>query len=275
MSVPVTLLGLGAMGRAMQSRLDEGGADVRGWRRGQTSPTLADVVAHADVILIMVSDDVALLSVIDLAIVHARPGTLFVDMGTSGVAAAIDAAARTSRAGHRFLDVPVSGTVGPARQGALLGFAGGDVADLARAKPVLDLLCRRVIHAGAVGQGQALKVVLNGVGAHHLVAFASMLALGERAGLSRESIVDAFTDGAFASPSYVGKKPRVLERRYDAPEFSLRLTKKDIRLARDLAARTQATLPALDAIANEIERGIEAGLGEEDLFALEKAYPRR
>src|SRR5690349_7066118 len=103
MSVPVALLGLGAMGRAMQARLGEAGADVRAWRRGQASPTLAEVVAHADVIVVMVSDDAALLAVVDLAIPHARPGTLFVDMGTSGVAAALSADERLLAAGHRFI----------------------------------------------------------------------------------------------------------------------------------------------------------------------------
>lgn len=272
-AVTVSLLGLGAMGRAMRERLDECGVDVRGWRRGDD---LGEAVRHGDVVLAMLSDDVALREVLSAAVPLARPGTIFVDMGTSGVAAAHAANALVVAAGEgrRFLDVPVSGTVGPARKGTLLGFVGGDAADLARAQPVLDHLCRRTIHAGGVGQGQALKVVLNGLGAHHLVAFASMLALGERAGLSRAAIVDAFTDGAFASPSYVGKKPRVLERRYDAPEFSLRLTKKDIRLARELAESTRAELPALAAIEREIDRGMDAGLGEEDLFALEKAYPR-
>ncbi|CAN5323228.1 hypothetical protein BH09MYX1_BH09MYX1_23630 [soil metagenome] len=269
-----SILGLGAMGTAMRDRLVECGFDVVGFRRSVASPSLAEAAAHGDVVIVMVSDDVALLDVVDRAATHARAGTLFIDMGTSGASAAREAHLRATRAGHAFIDVPVSGTIGPARKGALLGFAGGDDASIARAKPILDALCRRVIRAGAVGQGQVLKVVLNGIGAHHLVAFSSMLALGERAGLARESLVDAFTDGAFASPSYVGKKARVLERRYDAPEFSLRLTKKDARLARELAREVALDLPALAAVEGEVLRGVDAGLGEEDLFALEKVYPR-
>ena len=276
---PVTaLLGLGAMGRAMRSRLDEtaepSAQAARAWERKRGAAALAEAVTGAGIVLVMVSDDHALLDVLAAAAPHAAPGTIFVDMGTSGVSAARTAAERLAATGHRFVDVPVSGTVGPARRGELLGFAGGSAEDLAGARPVLDRLCRRIIHAGGVGQGQALKVVVNGLGAHHLVAFASMLALGERAGVSREALVDAFTDGAFASPSYVGKKPRVLARRYDAPDFSLRLTKKDARLARELAEQAKLALPALEAVAGEIDRGVEAGLGEEDLFALEKLYPR-
>lgn len=270
----VSLLGLGAMGRAMRERMVSEGLEVVAWERRQATPTLADAVGGAAVIVMMLSDDHAMLEVLDAALAHARPGALFIDMGTSGVAAARDADARARARGCAFIDVPVSGTVGPARKGTLLGFAGGAPEDITRAKPVLGVLCRRVIHAGGVGQGQALKVVLNGLGAHHLVAFASMLALGERAGLDRAAIVDAFTDGAFASPSYVGKKARVLERRYGEPEFSLRLTQKDLRLARELAAASGMTLRALDAVDGEVARGVEAGLGDEDLFALEKVYDR-
>ncbi len=270
----VSLLGLGAMGRAMRERMVSEGLEVVAWERRQATPTLADAVGGAAVIVMMLSDDHAMLEVLDAALAHARPGALFIDMGTSGVAAARDADARARARGCAFIDVPVSGTVGPARKGTLLGFAGGAPEDITRAKPVLGVLCRRVIHAGGVGQGQALKVVLNGLGAHHLVAFASMLALGERAGLDRAAIVDAFTDGAFASPSYVGKKARVLERRYGEPEFSLRLTQKDLRLAREFAAASGMTLRALDAVDGEVARGVEAGLGDEDLFALEKVYDR-
>ena len=262
------------MGRAMRERMVSEGLEVVAWERRQATPTLADAVGGAAVIVMMLSDDHAMLEVLDAALAHARPGALFIDMGTSGVAAARDADARARARGCAFIDVPVSGTVGPARKGTLLGFAGGAPEDITRAKPVLGVLCRRVIHAGGVGQGQALKVVLNGLGAHHLVAFASMLALGERAGLDRAAIVDAFTDGAFASPSYVGKKARVLERRYGEPEFSLRLTQKDLRLARELAAASGMTLRALDAVDGEVARGVEAGLGDEDLFALEKVYDR-
>ena len=270
----VSLLGLGAMGRAMRERMVSEGLEVVAWERRQATPTLADAVGGAAVIVMMLSDDHAMLEVLDAALAHARPGALIIDMGTSGVAAARDADARARARGCAFIDVPVSGTVGPARKGTLLGFAGGAPEDITRAKPVLGVLCRRVIHAGGVGQGQALKVVLNGLGAHHLVAFASMLALGERAGLDRAAIVDAFTDGAFASPSYVGKKARVLERRYGEPEFSLRLTQKDLRLAREFAAASGMTLRALDAVDGEVARGVEAGLGDEDLFALEKVYDR-
>ena len=141
-----------------------------------------------------------------------------------------------------------------------------------RVRPVLDVLCKK-LHAGPIGAGQALKVVLNGLGAHHLVAFTSMFALGERAGLARDIVLDAFTTGAFATPSYVGKRSKVLARDY-SPEFSLALTLEDCRLAVELSDEVGLKLPVHRAIVADVEAGIREGLAELDLFALEKHYAR-
>jgi 3-hydroxyisobutyrate dehydrogenase len=134
-------------------------------------------------------------------------------------------------------------------------------------------MCKRMLHAGAVGQGQALKVLLNGVGAHHFVAFGSMLALGQRAGLSREIIVDAFTNGAFASPSYVGKRAKVLARDY-SPEFSLALASKDATLNIELQDEVGLRLDVLRTIARTVKSAVRSGLGEKDLYAIEEWFER-
>ncbi len=116
-----------------------------------------------------------------------------------------------------------------------------------------------------------MKVALNGIGAHHLVAFTSMLALAERAGIPRAIAVEAFTQGAFATPSYIGKKAKVLARDW-TPQFSLDLTKKDLELNLELQDDVGLVLPVTRAIEQAIDRGIEAGLGEKDLFSLEEIY---
>src|SRR5262249_51354279 len=163
-------------------------------------------------------------------------------------------------AGGRFVDAPVSGTVGPATRGELLALVGGGVKDVARAERVLHAMCKRILHAGGIGQGQALKVVLNGLGAHHFVAFTSMLALAERPGLARDIVVEAFTSGAFASPSYVGKRTKVLARDY-SPEFSLALTRKDAGLNIELQDEAGLALPVHREIARELDEAIAEGLG--------------
>jgi 3-hydroxyisobutyrate dehydrogenase-like beta-hydroxyacid dehydrogenase len=164
--------------------------------------------------------------------------------------------------------------VAPATRGELVAMVGGAKKDVRDAEPVLRAMCKRQILAGGVGQGQTLKVLLNGIGAHHFVAFGSMLALGERAGLSRETIVDAFTSGAFASPSYIGKRAKVLARDY-APEFSLALALKDAKLNIELQDEVGLRLDVLRTIARTLQSAVRGGLGEQDLYAIEKWFEGR
>jgi 3-hydroxyisobutyrate dehydrogenase-like beta-hydroxyacid dehydrogenase len=202
------------------------------------------------------------------------PGAVVVDMSTIGRAAAREAARAVEAAGGRFVDAPVSGSVIPAEKGELLALVGGADADVARVTPVLRAMCSRILRAGGIGQGQALKVVLNGLGSHHFVAFASMLALGERAGLARETVVEAFTSGAFASPSYLTKRDRVLAADYSKPDFTLALALKDGALNVALQEEVGLTLPVQREIAREVAQAVGQGLGELDLFGIEKYFNR-
>ena len=284
----VGFIGLGAMGAAMATRLARAGVSLTVYNRSQgrtaalsrlgarVATTPRECAEASDVVITMLSDAAALMSVAkgpDGLIEGLRKHVRWIDMSTIGRAAALEAQTLAKVTGARFSDAPVSGTIGPAERGELVAFLGARVGDLPKIEPVLELLCKRVIHVGDVGQGQAMKVVLNSLGTHHFVAFASMLALGERAGLSREAIVLAFTTGAFASPSYLGKKSKVLAREY-SPEFTLDLALKDAKLGLELGLEAALELPVLRELVREIESGIRAGLGAEDLYALEKAYPR-
>lgn len=201
-----------------------------------------------------------------------EPDALVIEMSTIGRAAAREAARAVTTAGGRFVDAPVSGSVGPAARGELLGLVGGSDADVERATPILRTMCNRILRAGGVGQGQALKVVLNGVGSHHFVAFASMLALGERAGLSRETLVEAFTGGAFATPAYVGKRDMVLAHDYGSAAFTLALALKDGALNLALQQEVGLALPVQREIAREVAQAVAEGLGDLDLYGIEKYY---
>lgn len=277
----VAFVGLGAMGSPMAKRLC-GYFHLSVYNRnadrarpfldlsvsGQgvaVAATARECVQDADVVVAMLADARALDEV--LSSVTLKSDAVLIDMSTSGRRAAIEFSKRVPN----FVDAPVSGTVGPAERGELLAFAGASKENLERVRPVLDRMCQRIIHVGGVGQGQAMKVALNGIGAHHLVAFTSMLALAERAGIPRAIAVEAFTQGAFATPSYIGKKQKVLAKDW-TPQFSLDLTKKDLGLNLELQEDVGLVLPVTRAIESAIDRGIERGLGEKDLFSLEEIF---
>jgi 3-hydroxyisobutyrate dehydrogenase-like beta-hydroxyacid dehydrogenase len=243
----------------------------------RAAKTPRECVQNAQFVVTMLADRASLESTLagpDGILAGLSPDAIVLEMSTSGRAAVLAAEELVRSKGARLIDAPVSGSVIPAEKGELVAMVGAEERDLRECEPVLACMCKRILHAGGVGQGQALKVILNGLGAHHLVAFTSMLVLGERAGLDRETIVEAFTTGAFASPSYIGKKKKVLAGDY-TPEFSLDLTEKDVALNAELQAEVGLRLPVVDAIYAEVKRAVESGLGPEDLFAMEKYYAGR
>jgi 3-hydroxyisobutyrate dehydrogenase-like beta-hydroxyacid dehydrogenase len=241
-----------------------------------TSPR--DAVRRATIVVTCVSDGRALEELLggeDGVLAGLEPDSVLVEMSTIGRAAAREAARAVQLTGAAFVDAPVSGTVGPAERGELLAMVGGADRDVERAMPVLRTMCSRILRAGGVGQGQALKVVLNGVGAHHFVAFGSMLALGERAGLARETIVEAFTSGAFATPAYLSKGPRVIAHDYESADFTLALALKDVALNLALQQEVGLALPVQREIAREVAQAVGEGLGDLDLYAIEKYFASR
>lgn len=82
---------------------------------------------------------------------------LFIEMSTVRPETERTLALHVRRKGAAMIDCPVGGTVGPAKDGKLFGFVGGEAADVARAKPVLDQLCRRLEHVGPVGAGASMN----------------------------------------------------------------------------------------------------------------------
>src|SRR5207249_11625792 len=142
---------------------------------------------------------------------------------------------------------PVGGTVGPAKEGKLFGFVGGDAGDVARAKPVLDELCRRVEHVGAVGAGASMKLAIN------LPLLAYYQALGEALSLCRsldiapEPLIDIFADTSGGPNMLKVRGPAIaatLQGKETTPvTFDVDLIRKDLRTMLEEAGTLGVSLP--------------------------------
>ena len=172
--------------------------------------------------------------------------------------------------GARFIDAPVSGTRKPAVEGKLVIMAGGDPADVARARPLLEAM-GRVVPVGGVGQGMAAKLVLNGLGAHMMTGFAAMLVLAARLGLDLDAMLEVIGAGAFSSPLYASKAPRMRARDFSA-DFTLQLMHKDQELVLATAAENGYAMPTLAAIRDVLAEAIAAGYGDGDLSGVVRLF---
>lgn len=177
--VTVGFVGLGNIGKPMALRL--AAAEHVDLQVYDVAPEpLAELVAagatavgsvaeiDASVVCVMVRDDDQVRSVAD-ALRQARGAGTPVLVIHSTVAPATPG--ELAAQGLRVLDAPVSGGPMGAADGSLAIMAGGDAEDFAAARPVLEAMGSKVVHAGPLGAGTRMKLARNLI---HFVAFTAV-----------------------------------------------------------------------------------------------------
>lgn len=205
----IGVAGLGRMGAAIARRLMDVGHQVVVWNRtpdkarrlgdagAEVAATPAELVAKAEMVITILTDAEAIESVFhgENGLLSAAPmGKLFVEMSTVQPATEIALAKAVVARGAAFIECPVGGTVGPALAGKLIGLAGGEKADVDRARPVLEQLCRRVDHVGPVGAGASMKLAINLPLAVFWQALGESYALCRHLGVDTQLLVELFAD---------------------------------------------------------------------------------
>jgi 3-hydroxyisobutyrate dehydrogenase len=281
------LCGTGRMGSAMVMRLLDEGHAVTVWNRSpdKAKPLLdrgalwaaspAEVAARHEIVLTILHDWKAVDAVYGGPrglLTGAVAGRLFVDMTTLAPAVVKDLASRVKAKGAGFVDCPVGGTVGPARDGRLLGLAGGDPADFARAKPVLEALCRRLDHLGENGNGAAMKLAIN------LPLCVYWEALGEAMAMCRDAAIDPALMLAIMQESSGGanvlknRAPNVLQALAAGakPEvgFDIAGGRKDLALMVETARAMGFAVPVTEKALECYDAAIRDGWAEMDGSAL-------
>jgi 3-hydroxyisobutyrate dehydrogenase len=197
------------MGAAMAGRLLKQGCAVTVWNRtsAKTKPlavagasvvnTPAELASCSEIILTILTDADAIndtyrgkQGLLEGAVI----GKLFVEMSTVRPEVERELAKSIHAKGAFLIDCPVGGTVGPARDGKLIGFAGGADLHVARAKPVLDHFCRRVDHCGPIGAGASMKLAINLPLSVYWQAFGEALVLCKPLGLDPAKLIEIFSE---------------------------------------------------------------------------------
>jgi 3-hydroxyisobutyrate dehydrogenase-like beta-hydroxyacid dehydrogenase len=233
----------------------------------------AEAAASADLILVSLSDDDAVRSVLtDPAVVAAlRPGTIVVDNSTVAPETSRAIAAQLAGLGVAYLDAPVTGGAEKARDGTLTLLCGGPEPAVDHARPVLDLVAARVERFGEVGSGQLVKAINQIILAGALAGVAEGVGLAEAANLDAAAVVAALTDGAAASWVLRERAPLMVARDLEA-RGRIALHLKDLRIALRAAGAVGARVP-LTRLVESLEAEVaDAGFGDEDVSALIRAY---
>jgi 3-hydroxyisobutyrate dehydrogenase-like beta-hydroxyacid dehydrogenase len=268
----------------MAGRLSAAGHDLVVWSRtpahaqalaGQAplAASPADAGSKAEVAITMLTDGGAVEEVVlgrDGLAGGLGPGSLLIDMSTTGPAPARKVAKALEERGIEFVDAPVAGSVGPAAEGTLAIMVGGADEAVARARPLLEVLGdpERTWHLGPVGAGQAAKLMVNLVLGGVTAAVAEGFILGRVLGLSPEDALDVLEGASVASQTVRSKRDKLQSGDYGDPGFRLALMHKDLRLALDAARAARANLPGTERVAELYAGAKGRGLADQDYAAV-------
>jgi len=290
----VGIAGTGRMGAAIAARLMGLGHELTVWNRtaektkelaaagAKVAASPAALAASVDVVITILTDEKA------IEALYSGPkgllsggvtGKLFIEMSTVRPEVEVALAAKVKLKEAAMIDCPVGGTTGPAREGKLFGFVGGEDADVVRARPLLDQMCRRAEHVGPVGSGARMKLAIN------LPLFVYWQALGEALllcrplGLDPERLMSIFADSSGGTNALKTRGSAIaahLAGKDAGPvSMAVELVCKDLRTMIAEAKALGGTLPAAETALKCFEDAARSGLGAADQSVLPSRWAKR
>src|SRR5713101_3400958 len=197
------------------------------------------------------------------------PGSLYIDLSTNSPTVVRVVHASLKARGIRMLDAPVSGGGVGARKATLAVMVGGSEADYNEVKPVLDAIGDKVTYIGDIGAGSVAKLVHNMIAICSTQLLAEAFTMGVKAGVSPEALLKAVSDGAYGQGMILkGALPKMIFRgNFDRVTFALKLARKDLGLATELARQLNVPMPLAAHTEQDFLEAIVHGLGEKDSSA--------
>ena len=276
-------LGLGMMGFPMTRRLVSAGHDVTVWNRspGKAAALVAagakaalhpsDVAATASILFMCLTDAAAVEKVVfgpDGLATATGSGKLVVDFSSIHPDAARAIAARLKAAnGMRWIDAPVSGGTIGAEEGTLAVMAGGDAADIERARPYVLAMARRFTHMGPTGAGQTTKLCNQVIVGCAMAVLAEATRLAVNAGIDARRLPEALAGGFADSIPLQLFVPRMVQGIHSPPLGHIATMLKDLDTVVDVARGTSSPVP-MSALAAQLFRLAKSARGA-DADALE------
>ncbi|RXE57034.1 6-phosphogluconate dehydrogenase [Methanoculleus taiwanensis] len=242
----VGFIGLGHLGSVMVGRLKAEGVEPVVWNRTRAKAEAlglpvaenpAALIGGADIVILSLFDSDAVESVLtspDGLLAGDCAGKIVVDTSTNHFERVAAFHGIVREHGASYLEAPVLGSVVPASQGALTVLVSGDADACERARPILEVLAKTLFYLGEPGRATRMKLINNLVLGTLMATSAEAVALGEAAGIDRETAVDILLAGAGNSAVLAGKREKLVSEDFST-HFSSALIYKDLHYLQDLA----------------------------------------
>jgi len=252
----IGFIGLGHMGSHMAPRLVAAGYPLTVYDRTRekaqaiadatVAGTPAEVAARSEVVISIVTDDAALDEVMlgpDGVLAGTHAGSVIIDMSTVSPRASRHLFQEARAKGVAMLDAAVSGSVPQVEQGSLVIFVGGEQETYERCQPILGILGQSSFYMGPSGMGTTMKLVVNTLLGLGMQALAEAITLGEKAGLSKDVLLDVLGQTAVLTAGQKAKLDNVRRGQYPTT-FALSLQHKDLYLIINEAYEVSVSMPA-------------------------------
>jgi 3-hydroxyisobutyrate dehydrogenase len=282
------------MGSSIAQRLISVGHEVGVWNRNpaKTKPLVdagarlfafpAELVGGCDIVVVMLLNDAASEAVYrgPNGILKSKlTGKLVIDMSTVRPDTMISIGSSVASQGAVFVECPVGGSTGPAKEGKLFGLVGGVQADVERAMPVLEQLCRRIEHVGPLGSGATLKLAVNLPLLVYWQALGEALTICKPLNLPADRLIDILSDTAGTPTAMKGRGAVIAKALGGAPlgetAFGITAAKKDLATAVQFARSIHAELPVAASALACFEEAEAAGLGDADATTVSVRWTQR
>jgi 3-hydroxyisobutyrate dehydrogenase len=282
------------MGSSIAQRLMSVGHEVGVWNRNsaKTKPLVdagarlfaspAELVEGCEVVIVMLLNDAATEAIYrgSNGILKAKlAGKLVIDMSTVRPDTMKSNGASALQQGAAFVECPVGGSTGPAKEGKLFGLVGGTNAEVARAMPILQQMCRRIEHVGELGSGSMMKLAVNLPLLVYWQALGEALAICKPLNLPADRLIDILSDTAGTPTAMKGRGAVIAKVLGGAPlgetAFGLNAAKKDLATAVQFGASIGAELPVTASALACYEEAEAAGLGDADATTISTRWAQR
>jgi len=280
----IGVAGLGAMGAAVAGRHLSLGNEVTVWNRtpdkakpladagAKVVKSPAEVAAASDTVVTLLPDGAAIDAVYNGPnglLAGDVKGKLFIEMSTVPPKVETDLAPKVRGKGATMVECPVGGSTTPAREGKLLGLMGAEPADAERARPILEQMCRKVVHCGPVGAGAAMKLAINLPLMVAWQAYGEAFAIARSVGWEPQRLLELFVESNGANNALKMRADMIVkmfEGQDPGPTtFSIANAVKDLRTmvatGESLGAEMRATKAALSGFEGAVGAGIGGGDG--------------
>ena len=274
----IGFIGLGFMGQGMAANILKKGWPLTVMAHRNRAPlealvadgateakTPREMAADCDIIVLCVTGSPEVRAVIEGENGIAAGGrkVTIVDCSTSDPSVTTALAADLATKGITLLDAPLGRTPADAAAGTLDVMVGGDEADVARVRPVLDCFAGRVIHTGPTGTGHTMKLLNNFLSMGYAAIYSEALMLGQKAGLTAETFDSVIRGGRMDCGFYQTFFRYVLERDRNAHKFAIRNGLKDMTYLAGFANASNAANPVGAAVRNAFAQAVGAGRGDD------------